>query len=143
MDNDSISDTVFSIVNSYRLTMRATLKANEIGLNAMHVKCLSFINRGEICTANDIVTFFARDKAQIARLIKEMIDNKWLTKTANPEDRRSQLLSLTEEGKALAELISKTQQNVHKKMQENLTVEELQAFKRTAEIISANLRAFK
>ncbi|MFT6984791.1 MAG: DNA-binding MarR family transcriptional regulator [Psychromonas sp.] len=143
MDNNFISDTVFSIVDSYRLVMRSTLKANEIGLNAMHVKCLGFINRSEICTANDIVHFFARDKAQIARLIKEMIANKWLTKTANPEDRRSQLLSLTEQGKVLAELISKTQRNVQKKMQENLTSEELQAFKRTADIISTNLRTFK
>jgi DNA-binding MarR family transcriptional regulator len=143
MDNDFISDTVFSIVDSYRLAMRSTLKANEIGLNAMHVKCLTFINKAEICTANDIVHFFARDKAQIARLIKEMIDNKWLTKTANPEDRRSQILSLTADGKTLAELIYKTQCNVDNKMQKNLTDEELQAFKRTAEIISSNLRAFK
>jgi len=143
MDTDFISDTVFSIVDAYRLAIRSTLKANEIGLNAMHVKCLTFISRSKICTANDIVHFFARDKAQIARLIKEMIDNKWLTKTASPEDRRSQLLSLTADGKALAELIVKTQCNVDNKMQENLTVEELQAFKRTAEIISGNLRAFK
>lgn len=142
MNNESISDTVFNIVHSYRLAMRSTLKANEIGLNAMHIKCLSFIYRTETCTANDIVNHFARDKAQIARLIKEMIGNKWLTKTANPEDKRSQLLSLTEDGKELAKLISETQDNVHKKMQENLTPEELEEFKRIAGIISANLRAF-
>lgn len=142
MDNDSISDIVFSIVHSYRSAMRSTLKANEIGLNSMHVKCLSFISRSNNCTANDIVNFFARDKAQIARLIKEMIDNKWLTKKANPEDRRSQLLSLTEDGKDLAELIAKTQSDVHKKMLENLTIKEQEEFKRIAEIISSNLRAF-
>ena len=142
MNNESISDTIFGIVHSYRLAMRSALKAKEIGLNAMHVKCLSFIYRSEICTANDIVNHFARDKAQIARLIKEMIGKKWLTKTANPEDKRSQLLSLTEDGKELAKLISETQSNVHKKMQENLTLEELEEFKKIAGIISTNLRAF-
>lgn len=142
MNNESISDIVFSIVHSYRLAMRSTLKANETGLNAMHVKCLSFINKTETCTANDIVTHFARDKAQIARLIKEMIGKKWLTKTANPKDKRSQLLSLTKEGKDLAKLIAETQNEVHKKMQENLTAEELEEFKRIAGLISTNLRTF-
>jgi len=142
MNNESISDIVFSIVHSYKLAMRSTLKANEIGLNAMHVKCLSFINKSETCTANDIVNHFSRDKAQIARLLKEMIENKWLTKTANPEDKRSQLLSLTQDGKELANLISETQSKVHKKMQENLTIEELEEFKRIAGLISTNLRNF-
>ncbi len=142
MNNESISDIVFNIVHSYRLAMRSTLKANEIGLNAMHVRCLSFINKSETCTANDIVNHFSRDKAQIARLIKEMIGNKWLTKTANPEDKRSQLLSLTAEGKDLAKLIAETQSKVHQKMQENLTSEELEEFKRIAGLISANLQTF-
>lgn len=119
--------------------MRSSLKANEIGLNAMHVQCLPFILRKENCTANDLVTFFMRDKAQIARLIKEMITNKWIIKTANPEDKRSQLLLLTEDGKELVALIIETRSKVHSKMQEQLTAEELNTFKRVAEIMSANL----
>ncbi|WP_144212999.1 MarR family winged helix-turn-helix transcriptional regulator [Shewanella donghaensis] len=143
MDNDTLSDTVFSIVHSYRLAMRSSLKANEIGLNGMHVKCLTFINKSHICTANDIVSFFARDKAQIARLIKDMIDNKWLTKEANPEDRRSQILSLTDEGRKLAELIARTQEQVLKQMQQNLSTAEVAAFTKTAAIIAANLKTFE
>lgn len=140
MSNHFISETVFSIAQHYKVAMRSTLKANEIGLNAMHVKCLTFINRSEMCTANDIVVFLARDKAQIARLIKEMIEKNWLVKVANPEDKRSQLLSLTEAGKALASLISKTQSHVDKKMQENLSSEELSEFIRVANVISNNLK---
>ncbi|MFT6924875.1 MAG: DNA-binding MarR family transcriptional regulator [Psychromonas sp.] len=139
MKNDTIPDTVLSLSLAYRLAMRSALKANEIGLNLMHVKCLSFIKKHESCTANDIVNYFVKDKAQIARLIKEMIDKNWLKKIANPKDKRSQLLSLTEEGKLLGELISQTQNDVHQKMQENLTAQELQEFERVAKIISANI----
>lgn len=139
---DGISESIFSIFQLYKLAMRSTLKANEVGLNAMHVRCLPFISQSNHCTANDIVQFFTRDKAQIARLIKEMIDNQWLTKNANPEDKRSQILSLTTQGQELVTLILKTQSDVDKKMQENLTNEELQVFKKTAQKIATNLRSF-
>ena len=143
MNKGSVTDLVFSIVNSYRLAIRSGLKANEIGLNAMHVKCLTFINNSQYCTANDIVSYLARDKAQIARLIKEMIDNQWLTKTTNPQDKRSQLLSLTKEGQSLAEQISATQNQVHQQIQYNLSNEEIAAFIKTAEIISSNLQEYQ
>ncbi|MDN3640295.1 MarR family transcriptional regulator [Simiduia curdlanivorans] len=142
MDKRSMSEIVFRIVQSYRLAMRSSLNAGEIGLNAMHVRCLSLIDKSDVCTANDIVTALARDKAQIARLIKEMIERNWLTKVANPEDKRSQLLSLTEEGRALAKSIAETQIKVMKKMQENLTAAQLNEFSKTADLMAANLEKF-
>ncbi|GLS92459.1 MarR family transcriptional regulator [Psychromonas marina] len=142
MHNDSVTDIVFNILHSYKMAMRSTLKDHEAGLNGMNVKCLTFISKSQNCTANDIVIFFNRDKAQIARLIKEMITNGWLTKTANPEDKRSQLLQLTEQGKELAELIRVTELQIYEKMQENIPAEQLASFKSTALMISANLKAF-
>ncbi|WP_413283543.1 MarR family winged helix-turn-helix transcriptional regulator [Vibrio sp. MA40-2] len=140
MNNVSISDSVFTIMHLYRLTMRSKLNATDIGLHSMHVKCLTFIDRNTVCTANDIASFFSRDKSQIARLIKEMIDKNWVTKVANPQDKRSQLLSLTEQGKSLANLIADTQRDVQEKIQKNLSTEELEEFKRVADIIANTLR---
>ncbi|XPF94921.1 MarR family winged helix-turn-helix transcriptional regulator [Colwellia sp. RE-S-Sl-9] len=143
MSNKYISDVVFDIIHSYRNAMRTALNANELGLNYMHIKCLTFINSNEVCTANDIVTFFARDKAQIARLIKEMIDKQWLTKTVNTEDKRSQLLSLTKKGKQIVAFIVETQANVHKQMQKNISLEELESFLKIANTMAKNLTVFK
>ena len=140
MNSVSISDSVFTIMHLYRLTMRSKLNASDIGLHSMHVKCLTFIDRNTVCTANDIAVFFSRDKAQIARLIKEMIDKNWVNKVANPQDKRSQLLSLTEQGKSLANLIADTQRDVQEKIQKNLSTEELEEFKRVADIIANTLR---
>ncbi|WOT05400.1 MarR family winged helix-turn-helix transcriptional regulator [Shewanella youngdeokensis] len=141
MPHDPISDAIFDVTHAYRAAMRSSIQAKDLGLNFMHVKCLSFINNRQSCTANDIVNFFNRDKAQIARLIKEMIENQWLTKMANPEDKRSQLLSLTEEGAELASLIAKTQMDVRKKMQTSLSEAELKEFTRIMSIINSNLQS--
>ncbi|WP_076420800.1 MarR family transcriptional regulator [Colwellia sp. UCD-KL20] len=143
MSNEYISDVVFDIIHSYRIAMRSALNASDLGLNYMHVRCLTFINSNEVCTANDIVSYFARDKAQIARLIKEMIDKQWLTKTINLEDKRSQFLSLTEEGKRLVAFILKTQANVHKQMQKDISSQALENFQQTAEAMATNLKMFK
>lgn len=140
MCNDSISDTSFGIVHAYKMAMRSALNANEIGLNGMSVKCLTFINKSKNCTANDIVVFLNRDKAQIARLLKEMIANNWLIKVANPEDKRSQLLSLTKEGEKLAQLITVTHENIYNKMLGTISPTELSAFKLTAAKLIENLQ---
>ena len=143
MKNDFSSNAVFNIVHCYRLAMRSALKANEIGLNSMHVKCLSFIKKNASCTAHDIVCFFDKDKSQIARLIKEMIDHKWITKTANPEDKRSLILSLTKDGEVLATQISEAQVKVKQQMLQGLSQEELHVFNKVSETMTNNLKLSK
>ena len=143
MKNDFSSDAVFNIVHCYRLAMRSELKANEIGLNSMHVKCLSFIKKNESCTAHDIVCFFDKDKSQIARLIKEMIEHKWITKTANPDDKRSLILSLTKDGEVLAMQLSEAQAKIKQQMLQGLSQEELRVFNKVSETMTNNLKLFK
>ncbi|XQW83906.1 MarR family winged helix-turn-helix transcriptional regulator [Thalassotalea piscium] len=140
MSNELISNNIVCLFQAYKQAMRSTLKANEIGLNAMHVKCLSYIYKAQSCTANDIVINLNRDKAQIARLVKEMIAKNWLIKMANPEDKRSQLLSLTHEGISLAKLIQQTHSEINQKMQSTLTRDELKEFTRVVGIICTNLQ---
>ena len=140
MDNKPISEAIFDIMIEYKLAIRATLKASELGLNGMHVKCLSFIQSTDECTANDIVIYFSRDKAQVARLIKEMITNEWLIKKANPEDKRSHFLSLTETGAELAEVVAEAQRELHLKMTQGLSNKEVEEFKRVASILKHNLK---
>ena len=139
MDKNLISDTIFQLVQSYRHAMRVELQANDLGLNGMHVRCLSFIRQRNQCTANDIVQHFSRDKAQVARLVKEMIGNEWIVKSPNPEDKRSQFLSLTEQGFKLSENINEAQRTIQKKMKKDLTDDELEIFFNVAKILTLNL----
>ncbi|GAD90216.1 hypothetical protein VHA01S_037_00040 [Vibrio halioticoli NBRC 102217] len=139
MDKNTVSEAIFNIVHSYRNAIRAELQTQHSSLNGMHARCLSFIERNTQCTANDIVQHFSRDKAQVARLVKEMINNGWLIKSPNPEDKRSQLLSLTEQGIALSQQISNAQQKIQDKMQQDLSEQELETFVSVMEKLANNL----
>ncbi|USD39264.1 MULTISPECIES: MarR family winged helix-turn-helix transcriptional regulator [Ferrimonas] len=139
MNQNAISDTLFDLIHAYKKAMRSELKAKQLGLNAMHVKCLTYIANQDTCTAVDMVGHLGRDKAQIARLIKEMVEKQWLTKTAHPQDKRSQLLTLTEQGQQLAALIQHTRAKVQKRMGHNLTEAQLATFDAIAATITANL----
>lgn len=140
MKNESITDNIFNIVHSYKSAVRSSLQANESGLNGMLVSCLTQIRKTENCTANDIVSRFGRDKAQIARAVKEMIAKGWIIKEPNPNDKRSQLLILTDSGLEITGKIIEAQKQIHEKMCMNLSEEELKEFKRITSIISSNLK---
>ena len=64
--NTPLSNTLFELMQNYRVTIREAINAGELGINAMHVRCIHIIANVNNCTANDIVTKTQRDKAQIA-----------------------------------------------------------------------------
>ena len=140
MNTKPISEVVFNLVLEYKFAIRAYLKASDLGVNGMHVKCLSFIQNVEHCTPNDIAVYFSRDKAQVARLIKEMINNQWLVKIPNPNDKRSHFLILTDQGEALAKVVDQAQQTLRIKMEKNVSEQEIEEFKRIANILKENLK---
>ncbi|WP_435236801.1 MarR family winged helix-turn-helix transcriptional regulator [Psychromonas sp. PT13] len=140
MNTKPIAEIIFDLVLEYKFSIRSCLKANELGINGMHVKCLSFLRENDVCTPNDIAVYFSRDKAQVARLIKEMIDHKWVVKTPNPNDKRSNFLSLTNNGIELANVVDQAQSELRIKMEGNLTEQELEEFKRIAIILQDNLK---
>lgn len=118
---ESLPEVLFAATHSFRHEMKKSLNAKEIGLNGMHVRCLSYITKMESCTANQLSLSLGRDKAQIARLVKDMIEKGWLTKQPDPQDKRSQLLLLTETGKALSREIKQNHQQIQQRMLKNLS----------------------
>lgn len=139
MQASGITDLIFQIANAHRMTMRAALNASDLGLNRMHVSCLSYIYQNDNSTANDLVLQLGRDKAQIARLVKEMVEKNWLDKAPNPNDKRSQLLVLTDEGKQLAEKIREVRESVKAQMAQQLTEQELAEFMRIGNKIAGSI----
>ena len=135
----TIANTLFTLMQNYRVTIREAINANELGLNAMHVKCLHIIHNYPSCTANDIVNKSQRDKAQIARLIKELLALNLINKCPNDNDKRSFILSFTAEGSLLFDKLLAAEQQVNDKMCKDLTPEQINDFLATAKKISNNL----
>jgi DNA-binding MarR family transcriptional regulator len=139
----NVPETIFSLTRSYRGAIKKAINANELGLNGMIVRCLHIIQDSPQCTANTIVTRMGRDKAQIARLVKEMIASDLISKHPNPEDKRSQLLALSLQGKSLMEQIQVAETEIDKQMRVGLTDEEVETFQRVASAMANNLRNMK
>ena len=135
-----IANTLFALMQRYRVTIRDAINANELGLNAMHVQCLHIIANNIDCTANDIVVKMQRDKAQIARLVKELINLSLLVKKASETDKRRFVLSFTVEGKTLYTKLLKAEQTINDKMCKDLTTQQITDFLAIAQQINNNMQ---
>jgi DNA-binding MarR family transcriptional regulator len=131
---------ILSLSQHYRLNIRTAVNANELGLNGMHVRCLHVIANTPECTANYIVRSMGRDKAQIARLVKEMIGKGWIKKQASREDKRSQILSSTASGRQLQQKISLLEQDLESTILNGLSAQDVKDFHRIAGKMLTNLR---
>ena len=128
MPQTSLSSALFTLAQSYRVTVREAINANELGLNALHVRCLHIIAETQHCTANDIVTKTGRDKAQIARLVKELIKLELVSKCADENDKRCLILSFTDQGSALFSRLEVAEQEVDAKLCHGLTDQQVRDF---------------
>lgn len=135
----SLRDTIFNLSQYYRFQIRTAVNASELGLNGMHVRCLHVIANTPACTANCIVKNVGRDKAQIARLVKEMIAKGWLEKQASCEDKRSQILTLSATGNQLQQQISQLEQQLESTILRGLTTQDVADFQRITDKMLTNL----
>ncbi|OIN09123.1 MarR family winged helix-turn-helix transcriptional regulator [Oceanisphaera psychrotolerans] len=138
--NTTLVNTLFTLMNHYRVTIRQAIDANELGLNAMHVRCLHIISATSHCTANDIVTQTQRDKAQIARLIKELVALNLINKYASEHDKRSFIISLTPQGTELFNKLLDAEQQVNEQMCKNLNEQQISDFLATAKKMINNMQ---
>lgn len=135
----TLREYIFSLSQFYRVNIRSAVNASELGLNGMHVRCMFIIGKTKECTANDMVKQMGRDKAQIARLVKEMLEKGWIVKQASEIDKRSQILSLSNTGADLQLKISVLEQKLEKRIVAGLSTQEVKEFQRICAKMLANL----
>ncbi|MDP5029824.1 MAG: MarR family transcriptional regulator [Paraglaciecola sp.] len=136
-----LRETIFGLAQIYRGHIKTAVNANELGLNGMHVRCLHIIANQSHCTANALVQLLGKDKAQIARLVKDMIEKGWLVKQASPSDKRSQILTLSGSGLALLQKISQLEKEIEASLLAGLSSQDVADFKRIAGLMLNNLAA--
>ncbi|MGO2365926.1 MAG: MarR family winged helix-turn-helix transcriptional regulator [Pseudoalteromonas sp.] len=140
MTQQNLAATLFTLAQSYRVTVRNSINANELGINALHVRCLHIIAQTPDCTANDIVQQTQRDKAQIARLLKELIKLNLVTKCADENDKRSFILSFTTAGEQLLQKLHAAEQSVDELLCKGLDQSQIDNFLHTANTMISNIK---
>ena len=96
-----VLERMHALMHSLRHHMRDAMRADGDGLGLMEARCLRYFARHPGATQSDLVQQSGRDKAQIARIVKGLIDRELLCGQPNPADGRSQVLQVSPKGEAL------------------------------------------
>jgi DNA-binding MarR family transcriptional regulator len=119
--------------------MHSHIESLGMDIAPMHIRVIKIIDKKSPCTAVDIVHFLHRDKAQVTRLIKTLIEQELVEKAPNPEDKRSQLLIVTAKGKERLEILNRAEAKVIESMTQNISHDDLLQFDAVAKKIAKNL----
>lgn len=141
-----IDDALHQLLHSYHRAMRQACREAGLELPVSHLRTLKIIGHfqtrtGTPCTSHAIATRLERDKAQIARVIKELLNDGLIEKRHNPDDRRSHFLTLTEAGTATLACIRQAERQAGARLSRGLSPEELDSFSRLSQIMIRNLNS--
>jgi DNA-binding MarR family transcriptional regulator len=93
------SEAFVSLFGSMRQAMRQQLQSNGGTATApMLLRMLQLCQRHPGITQQGLAQLTGRDKGQVARLVKELVDEGLLSREAHPDDRRSHRLQPTSAG---------------------------------------------
>ncbi|WP_020407498.1 MarR family winged helix-turn-helix transcriptional regulator [Hahella ganghwensis] len=140
----NIGESLHQLLHTYKRAMRQGHQEVGLSLAVSHIRSLKVINHyqkntDEICTAQTISTRLKLDKAQITRVIKDLLAENLIEKSDNPKDRRSQILRLTNKGVETIKRIKEAEDLAGKRMSEGLQQDEIEEFVRLARIMMDNL----
>jgi DNA-binding MarR family transcriptional regulator len=140
---DAVLDQVQRVFHLLRLRTHESMRsiAGEAGLAPMEGRALGFFAQHPGATPSELALHAGRDKAQIARLIKSLLDQGLLAREADAEDRRSHRLSLTAEGQAMHQRLRRQRAAVGRRLIAGLGTAELAQLSALLARMQANLDA--
>jgi DNA-binding MarR family transcriptional regulator len=117
-------DLVHTLMFSLKSSMRTTLDAEATGLAPMEARALHFLQSHPGCPQSEFVQATGRDKAQVTRLFKPLIERGLVATIADDADRRLQRLWLTESGSQLQRRIARHRAALARRMLKDLGTKE-------------------
>jgi DNA-binding MarR family transcriptional regulator len=102
---DAVMDLVHRLMHRFRALQYQGLRDGPQAVTHMESKVLGFFARHPGATASALAEHSGRDKAQLARLLKRLVDIGLLERVADEADRRHQRLSLTLAGLAVQDTL--------------------------------------
>lgn len=136
---DDVAEQLHGLMHAFRSHLRQAGRGREQALAPMEAKALTFFSRQPGSTAADLVQHSGRDKAQIARLIKPLLDAGLLAREADAADGRSIRLRATDAGRAVHRTMQQQRKRLAARLIEGLSAHELAQLKRLLARMRANL----
>lgn len=127
------------LMHAFRSHLIEAGRSREQALAPMEAKALNFFNCQPGSTAAELVAHSGRDKAQIARLIKPLLDASLLAREADAADGRNIRLRPTDAGRAMHRTMQQQRKRMSAKLIDGLSAPELAQLKRLLARMRANL----
>lgn len=135
---ENIGESLHQLLHSYRYQIRnAALEAN-ISIPVTHIRALKCINKMPNCSAKSISEKLSLDKSQVTRVINELQADSLIEKDQDPENYRSQLLSLTNTGREQLLQVLMLEQSAVETMTRDLTDQQVADFIHITNIMISN-----
>ncbi len=106
LEDDDIYAQIHGLMHAMKAHILEAFRGDADGLAPGAWRALLFFARNPRSTPSDLAVHAQRDKAQIARLIKDLVDAGYLRREPDPKDGRSHLLTLSARGRAIEEKMS-------------------------------------
>ncbi len=121
MKSSSLDNHIANLTQCIRESIANELIQKGITLTFFQSLILQYIAENKSCTAHYLVLVAKKDKAQITRLVNELIKHDLVIREKSPLDKREYILSLTEEGWRYAKYIKEIRVNTSKKMTQGMS----------------------
>lgn len=79
------------------------------GFGRAHHRVIYFVGRHPGITVSDLLGILQITKQSLSRVLKQLVEERFISQTQGSEDRRQRLLNLTEKGQALERQLSEEQ----------------------------------
>lgn len=139
MSEVSLSEAVHQLMHAYKQVLREAIRQQQITLPITQIRTLKGICRNPQSTAQSIAQRMQRDKAQITRVLNDLINAGLVVKVANPGDGRSHLLQPTAAGKKIMSRLDVAEDKAAQRLTGDLTAEEVAVFLRLSKTMVSNV----
>lgn len=136
-----IFELVKEVMHLSSARIQRNLSADGASIAPMEARCLRYVARHPGCTQNDIVVASGRDKAQIARVVKLLIERAYLTRLADEPGERRHRLAATPEGLHVHEQAERQRSSVAHGMVDTLSSAERQQLQQLLQQVADRLRS--
>lgn len=134
-------DLLGELIHGFKQRLQDSTALSEAGLAPFQARTLGMIARHPAQSQHHLVTRSGRDKAQIARLLKELEALGLIQRQPSPDDRRAQVVSLTEKGWAIHQQVVAARSALLQQAFSNVSEEERRQFATVLQKMQQNLAA--
>jgi len=138
----NISEALHGLTLSYRKALKSLAAETGILIPVTHIRALKCITNIENCSARDIAQKLRLDKSQVARLVKDLLEQDYIEKAKHPTNNRCQVISLTAAGKGLQQKIDHVDKQARTQMCSGMTQQEIESFIQLTELMKSNLTQY-